>query len=475
MELKIKEEFKKLIPPLTAEEFKQLETNCIDEGIRDAIVTWQGFIIDGHNRYKIATDWQLSFKTIEKAFDSKYDVIDWMLVNQLGRRNLNETQKSKLRGDRYENEKMRGTTLNQYSAKGQNVPQQTTAERLANEYNVSEKTIKRDAQFSRGLDLISKVAPEKHDEILLEKTDFTKQVVIEEFSKIEKEVEKQLKSEQIFISEDELNAKVEAKAKEKLKELEDQKKNHYSKIAEKIKNNDIKPQSVINIENIVKYDVKLYDIYLINDKHKLIVADSFKDYSFIKENISSIDCVCTDPPYGISYKSPTGNAMTQRGDYNIIEGDNIEFEPQILFEYCSNVITWGGNYYANKMVNSAGWLVWDKRDGKAINLNSDCELAWTNMLNSARLFHHTWNGMIKASEHGEKRIHPTQKPIKLFEWCLEVCKAGENILDLFAGSGIIIPACENTNRIAFAVEKDLSYASSILNRLSEMNYKIQKI
>lgn len=79
MELKIKDEFKKLIPPLTAEEFKQLETHCIDEGIRDAIVTWNGFIIDGHNRYKIATDWQLSFKTIEKAFESEYHVIEWML------------------------------------------------------------------------------------------------------------------------------------------------------------------------------------------------------------------------------------------------------------------------------------------------------------------------------------------------------------------------------------------------------------
>jgi N6-adenosine-specific RNA methylase IME4 len=96
MELKIKEEFKKLIPPLTAEEFKQLETNCIDEGIRDAIVTWQGFIIDGHNRYKIATDWQLSFKTIEKAFESEYHVRKWMAQNQIGRRNLTDFVKGEL-------------------------------------------------------------------------------------------------------------------------------------------------------------------------------------------------------------------------------------------------------------------------------------------------------------------------------------------------------------------------------------------
>lgn len=96
MELKIKEEFKKLIPPLTAEEFKQLETNCIDEGIRDAIVIWQDFIIDGHNRYKIATDWQLSFKTIEKAFDSEEAVKEWMIINQFGRRNLSNYDRAKL-------------------------------------------------------------------------------------------------------------------------------------------------------------------------------------------------------------------------------------------------------------------------------------------------------------------------------------------------------------------------------------------
>jgi len=85
-----------LIPPLTAEEFKQLETNCLEEGIRDAIVTWNGFIIDGHNRYKIATDWSLNYKTIEKSFDSEEAVKEWMIINQFGRRNLSNYQRSVL-------------------------------------------------------------------------------------------------------------------------------------------------------------------------------------------------------------------------------------------------------------------------------------------------------------------------------------------------------------------------------------------
>ena len=250
--------------------------------------------------------------------------------------------------------------------------------------------------------------------------------------------------------------------------------NHFSQVASKIKDNDIKTQAEINVIVAKEFNVNMYDVYLINDKHKLIVADSFLDIDFIKKESGPIDCILTDPPYGISYKSPSGNGSTQRGDYKIIEGDNEIFNPDILLKYSNNIITWGANHYANKLENSAGWLVWDKRDGVAINLNSDCEMAWSNMIKSARLFHHTWNGMIKASEKGDKRIHPTQKPIKLFEWCLDIVKAGQVVIDIFAGSGIIIPACQNTNRVAIAIEKDFTYAAAILNRLDSMGYKIKK-
>jgi N6-adenosine-specific RNA methylase IME4 len=94
--MKIKEEFKRLIPPLAAEEFAQLEANCIQEGIRDAIVTWNGFIIDGHNRYEIAQKHGLKYTTIEKHFESESDVIEWMILNQFGRRNLSNYQRSVL-------------------------------------------------------------------------------------------------------------------------------------------------------------------------------------------------------------------------------------------------------------------------------------------------------------------------------------------------------------------------------------------
>jgi len=87
-QIEIKEEFKKLIPPLTTEEYKQLEDNCLEEGIREKIILWNNYIIDGHNRYNIAKQWNLEYETESKNFSSEIDVRIWMRNNQKGRRNL---------------------------------------------------------------------------------------------------------------------------------------------------------------------------------------------------------------------------------------------------------------------------------------------------------------------------------------------------------------------------------------------------
>lgn len=96
MNIKIKEEFKQLIPPLTTEEYKQLEANCIEEGIREKILIWNEYIIDGHNRYEIAQNNNLKFETENKSFNSEDEVKEWMILNQFGRRNLSNYQRSVL-------------------------------------------------------------------------------------------------------------------------------------------------------------------------------------------------------------------------------------------------------------------------------------------------------------------------------------------------------------------------------------------
>lgn len=87
-ELKIDEELKALIPPLRESEYTQLEQNILSEGIREPIITWNGIIIDGHNRYSVAKKHGLNFEVKEMQFDSKDAVIGWMIYNQFGRRNL---------------------------------------------------------------------------------------------------------------------------------------------------------------------------------------------------------------------------------------------------------------------------------------------------------------------------------------------------------------------------------------------------
>jgi hypothetical protein len=94
--LKIDEEFHGLISPLTTEEFSQLKENILKDGCRDALIVWNGTIVDGHNRYKICTENNIPFRTDEKEFSDRLEVKKWMLENQLGRRNLNDFCKAEI-------------------------------------------------------------------------------------------------------------------------------------------------------------------------------------------------------------------------------------------------------------------------------------------------------------------------------------------------------------------------------------------
>ena len=94
--MQILQELEILIPPLTSEEFKQLEHNILEEGIRDPLVTWNGILVDGHNRYRIATEYDIDFVTVEKEFADMNAVKEWMINNQFGRRNLPAYERGKL-------------------------------------------------------------------------------------------------------------------------------------------------------------------------------------------------------------------------------------------------------------------------------------------------------------------------------------------------------------------------------------------
>jgi hypothetical protein len=96
MNILIDPEFKALIPPLSAEEKQQLETNLVEDGCRDPLVLWGDILVDGHNRHEICTRLDLPFKFAFKEFSSRNDAIEWIINNQFGRRNLNDYQRGVL-------------------------------------------------------------------------------------------------------------------------------------------------------------------------------------------------------------------------------------------------------------------------------------------------------------------------------------------------------------------------------------------
>ena len=125
---------------------------------------------------------------------------------------------------------------------------------------------------------------------------------------------------------------------------------------------------------------------------------------------------------------------------------------------------WGGNYYANALPNSPSWIVWDKENTGNF---ADCELSWSNHQGAARIFRHRWNGMLKASEGGQRRVHPTQKPIALAKWAFEKYgKPNDIIFDPFLGSGISVMAAEELNdgRSVYGCDLAPAYVATTIQR-----------
>jgi DNA modification methylase len=128
---------------------------------------------------------------------------------------------------------------------------------------------------------------------------------------------------------------------------------------------------------------------------------------------------------------------------------------------------WGGNYFANALPPSNCWIVWDKENTGDF---ADAELAWTNQPSAVRIFKHMWNGMVKASEHGQRRVHPTQKPIALAAWFFEKYgQSGNTIIDPFLGSGMSLIAAEQLgDRTVIGFELSEKYCSIICDRWEKL-------
>ena len=148
------------------------------------------------------------------------------------------------------------------------------------------------------------------------------------------------------------------------------------------------------------------------------------------------DLAIVDPPYGIGAENHAGNADNGWKQWDKKDWDssipNEEYFTE-LFRVSKNQIIWGGNYFANLLPNSQGWIFWDK--GQRNFSLADGELCWTSFKKSTRVFEMA-RAKAKASI-GYEKIHPTQKPVELYDFCLNFAKLeqGNLILDTHLGSG----------------------------------------
>lgn len=164
-----------------------------------------------------------------------------------------------------------------------------------------------------------------------------------------------------------------------------------------------------------------------------------------------------DPPYGIGEnwkKDRHSPKYTHSSTYKNILPEDSYFEE--LFRVSQNQIIWGGNYFNLPPTNNL--IVWDKNRKVDKTFMSEGELAWTSFNVPFRFFRHEWDGARKGVETKTKTIHPQQKPIVLYKWCLfHYAKPGYKILDTHLGSGSSRIAAYDLGFDFYATEIDKEY------------------
>jgi len=176
----------------------------------------------------------------------------------------------------------------------------------------------------------------------------------------------------------------------------------------------------------------------------------------------SADALVTDPPYGLGKKLQGGTwGKKYNGEYQDWDAQAADGN---LFTRFTRAIVWGGNYMT--LPPSRCWLVWYKRD--AVRTMADCELAWTNFDANARVFDWTI-----AATNAERVGHPTQKPVALMKWCINMVAESITVLDPFMGSGTTGVAAVDMQKQFIGIEIDRRYFDIACKRIEQAQQQLR--
>ena len=225
----------------------------------------------------------------------------------------------------------------------------------------------------------------------------------------------------------------------------------------------------------------LGDVWVLG-KHRVMCGDSTSIDAVDKlMDGQKADMVFTDPPYGMNAVSKDGKVggstkNAKAKTYRPVLGDE---DTTVARDACAlllsmqipKMIVWGGNYFTDFLTPTPCWIVWDKQRPEGLTF-ADGEMAWTNMTTPLKFIRHKWDGYHRASERNEDRVHPTQKPAFLAQWCFdEYGKPDDVVVDLFGGSGSTLIAAEKTCRHARLMVLDPKYVDVIIKRWQDFTGK----
>jgi len=188
-----------------------------------------------------------------------------------------------------------------------------------------------------------------------------------------------------------------------------------------------------------------------------------------------IDLAIVDPPYGIGankMRLGNGKRIIYRGKEDWDKQPPSEEYFNELFRVSKNQIIWGANHFISKMpIDSSCWIFWDKGTGN--NDFADGELAWTSFKTPVRKYFKSWVGANAKEKHELDRIHPTQKPIELYEWILKnYAKKGDKVLDTHVGSASSLIACYQMGFDYVGFELDKEYYNKANKRLESVKSQV---
>jgi site-specific DNA-methyltransferase (adenine-specific) len=232
---------------------------------------------------------------------------------------------------------------------------------------------------------------------------------------------------------------------------------------------------------IEKHDVMNHSVWEITEDLILIKGDSTgRD---IKDIVISYnpEAILTDSPYGIDVVGSDGRIGLAK-HFGDIKGDTEPFDPKPILDWQLPSIIWGANHFSDKLPSFPRMLVWNKKGiGNQSNDFADAEIAWCSERGVIRVFDHVWRGAARASERGVDRLHPTQKPIELFKWCIKDFLLKDDkgrkrnmFLDLYGGVGTILVSAHLLGVGAISIELDERFVAATLERMYNITQREAK-